>query len=312
MLFNKQNIAFLILVLLFPLTGASQCLMSVNPVGGTANILTLEKNTLRVISFYKYGGSSQYFKGSKKSDFALIDKSYYNYLSANIAYGFSSKFTIESELGYYINKIQHFAVSPVYKVRGYGFSNAVLSGKYTLYSNQIKRNFFTVSGGAKIPFRRTKQQSGGVDLPIDVQPTLGAYGMVFQSFYVNEVTHSGMRYFISNRFEYNFANKYHYKAGSSLVNSFYASKHLVAVPGDWTVILQLRNELRNVDRINDTVKPSSGSVLLFVVPQINYVYKEKLYVSLMADIPFYQYFKGEQLGAGLGFTLSISRSFSLL
>jgi hypothetical protein len=32
----------------------------------------------------------------------------------------------------------------------------------------------------------------------------------------------------------------------------------------------------------------------------------------MADIPVYQYFKGEQLGAGLGFTLSISRSFSLL
>jgi hypothetical protein len=31
----------------------------------------------------------------------------------------------------------------------------------------------------------------------------------------------------------------------------------------------------------------------------------------MVDVPVYQYFNGTQLGAGIGLTLSLSRSFNL-
>jgi hypothetical protein len=61
---------------------------------------------------------------------------------------------------------------------------------------------------------------------------------------------------------------------------------------DWTTIIQLRNEIRTPDRIEGKVKPSSGSVLFFIVPQVNYVLLEKWYLSVMVDLPVYQYFVG--------------------
>ena len=56
----------------------AQCLSSVNPVGGTNNLLVLEKKSLRVITFYRYGQGTQYYEKNNHSDFNLISKAYYS------------------------------------------------------------------------------------------------------------------------------------------------------------------------------------------------------------------------------------------
>jgi len=81
--------------------------------------------------------------------------------------------------------------------------------------------------------------------------------------------------------------------------------------GDWTAIVQLRNELRAPDKLADEIKASSGSTLFFVSPQINYVAKGDWYISGMVDLPVYQNFKGTQLAAGTGLTLIVSKTFIL-
>ncbi|MFW6309977.1 MAG: hypothetical protein ACOC1D_02640, partial [Prolixibacteraceae bacterium] len=166
---------------------------------------------------------------------------------------------------------------------------------------------------AKIPWSRELQFSQNVQLPVEVQPTIGAYGAVLSASFVKENSAAGMRYFVVSRMETSMPNKNDYKPGNSYYNSLYVSKHLMFpwLKGDWTAILQLRNEIRKSDKIEDRLKESSGSNLLFISPQVNYVLKEQWYLSGMADFPVYQNFNGTQLGASPGFTFILSRTFRL-
>ncbi len=291
----------------------AQCLSSVNPVGGTNNLLVLEKNSLRIISFYKHGQGSRYYEGSSQSDFDLINKAFYNYLSASIGYGLTWKTTLEIESGYFFNKTQNYNLNPSYSLKGEGLSNLVAMVKHSIYSDHFHRFYITGAAGGKIPFSRTLQWENNVKLPVEVQPTIGAYGGVFSTSVVKENSESGVRFFLTNRLEINAPNKEDYKLGSSLYSSLYISKHLMFpwLKDDWTAILQIRNELRGVDKIEGKEKESSGSNLFFIAPQINYVLKDNWYLSAMVDIPVYQHFNGTQLGADPGFTFIVSRTFRL-
>ena len=313
LLLNRKLIFIIVLLAISPYLTKAQCLSSVSPVGGTGNLLVLEKNSLRVISFYKYGQGNQYYEKTQHSDFELINKAFYNYSSIIVGYGLSNKLSVEIESGYFFNKTQVYNLVPQYKLRGEGLSNMIISAKRSIFADQFKRIYLTGGIGAKIPFSRTPQVVNNVELPVEVQPTIGAYGFVFNSSFVKESSGSGMRFFVLNRIETNAPNKYDYKLGTSFFNSFYISKHLMFpwLKGDWTAILQLRNEIRTHDKISNIIKESSGSTLFFVSPQINYVLKEEWYISTMLDIPIYQYFNGTQLGAGFGVSVILSRTIRL-
>jgi len=310
-----NNKKFLLLIIFFQLPAIiiAQCLSSVNPVGGTNNLLVLEKNSLRIISFYKFGQGKDYYSGSTLSDFDLISKAYYNYLSSTFGYGVTNKFTIELETGYFFNKTQIYDVEPGYRLTGKGLTNLILSGKHSIFSEPVKRIYLTGAAGVKIPSSRTPQLVNNVEIPVEVQPTIGAFGAVFNLAFVKENSESGMRYFFTSRAETNGTNKKNYKLGNSFYNSLYVSKHLMMqkLKGDWTAILQVRNEVRKRDKIDNEYKESSGSNLFFIAPQLNYVYEEQWYLSAMIDIPAYQNFNGTQLGAGLGFTFIVSKTFRL-
>jgi len=308
---NRNRIFITLLIVIFPFFSWAQCLSSVNPVGGTNNLLVLEKNSLRVITFYKYGQGKKYYEGSKISEFDLISRAYYNYLSTTLGYGLTSKLTLELETGYFFNKTQDYNLDPAYSLTGKGFSNTVLMAKHSIYSDNVKRFYITGSAGAKIPLSRELQWSRNVKLPVEVQPTIGAYGAVLGASFVKEFSASGLRYFLTSRFETNAPNKEDYKLGSSLYTSLYVSKHLMTLPGDWTAIIQVRNEIRATDKIAGDNKESSGSNLFYIAPQLNYVLKEEWYISTMVDIPVYQNFNGTQLGASAGFTVVFSKTFSL-
>lgn len=309
---NKCRVILSICFFIIPFWLKAQCLSSVNPVGGTDNLLVLEKNSWRMIFFYKYGQGNQYYEGTGRSDFDLISRAYFNYFSAIIGYGMTNKLTLEMESGYFFNKTQNYNVEPAYSLTGKGLSNVVILGKHSLFTDPFKRIYITGAVGSKIPFSRELQWSeSNVKLPMEVQPTLGAYGAVFSISFVKENSGTGMRYFFTNRIEIHTSNKESYKPGNLIFNSFYISKHLKQpwLKDHVTAIMQIRNEIRGYDKIERRKKESSGSILFFLAPQINYVWQEEWYLSAMTDIPVYQYFKGTQLGAGVGFTFIVSRTF---
>ncbi|MFH1321286.1 MAG: transporter [Bacteroidota bacterium] len=301
------------MLVLFIDRAPAQCLSSVNPVGGSNNLLVLEKQSLRVITFYRYNYGNQYFEGDKRSDFNLIKNANYNYAGSIIGYGLANKITIETELGYFFNKTQNYNLEPAYTLRGSGFSNAILSFKYRLFKDDTKRFFISSSVGAKIPFSTNPIYREGVELPVEVQPTLGAFGTVVQLFLVKEKPVTGIRYFVTSRMELNSRNTQDYKPGTSIFTSFFFSKHLMFswLKGDWTTILQIRNEIRNKDKTVNGWKESSGSTIFYFSPQINYAIKEKWNVSVMVDLPVYHYFNGTQLATKYGMSLNFARDFKL-
>jgi hypothetical protein len=309
----NKNIIFICYFAIQPLLVSGQCLSSVNPVGGTDNMLVLEKKSLRIISFYRYGQGNGYFEGTGHSEYNLINKAYYNYLSTIVGYGLTNKLTLEIETGYFINKTQNYNLIPPYSLTGRGLSNAVFNAKRSLYKDHSKRIYITGAAGLKIPFSQELQQSDHVILPVEVQPTIGAYGLVFSTSAVKEDSGTGMRYFLTSRAELNNENKKDYRSGSSVFTSVYVSKHLrrQLFKDKWTAIMQLRQEYRSPDKIEGRIKKSSGSTLFFISPQLNYVIHNEWNFSALADFPVHQSFRGIQLGAGPGFSLIISRTFML-
>jgi hypothetical protein len=300
----------LILISIFHDNLTAQCFSSINPVGGVSNLLVLEKNTLRFIGSYHYGLSNQYFDGHEKSDYSRVKRACYNYIGIILAYGIFNKITLEAETGYFLNKTYKLENSTN---TGYGFNNIIISPKFSLITNYDKRFFMSGSTGIKIPFGRELQKVNLVEVPHELQPSTHALGFVVQTFIVKENSFKGLRYFLVARGEYNYKNKAGYKYGNFLSVSAYLSKHLMYnwIKGDWTTILQLRNEFRGEDYINDRIVESTGGYSLLLMPQINYTIKERWNISLMGNIPVYQYFIGTQLAAKFGLVLNFAGDFRL-
>ena len=322
-----NNIRIVVTIVLLGSIGEqafAQCFSSPgNPIGGTANTGTLHKNAWRVITFYRFSSSGKYFEGSKKADMVKVDKAVYNYLGLIIGYGVTKKMTLETELGYFINKKQWFNESlnlsePV--KRGYGFSNAVISAKFDLYSNEDKRFGLSASAGAKIPMRQEALVVNNTEMSTDLQPSTGSYGVVLQAFVLKEIPFEATRFFLIHRSEFNFPTKADFfrngvqqQFGNLFYTSFIFSKHLHFrhewLTENWTAIVGVRNEVRTMDKQAGVVMEESGGYSFFISPQLNYTIKERWNVSALFDFPVYQYFNGIQLAGKFAFSISITKDF---
>jgi hypothetical protein len=292
-------------------TGA-QCLSSVNPVGGSGNLLVLEKNSLRTITFFRYNHGDRYYEGTRRSDFDLIDRAGYSYGGIVAGYGLTDRLTMEAEMGYYFSKSQVYNLDPQYRLTGRGLSSGVISARIGLLKDNSRRLFISSGAGVKIPFTTRPQSRDGVELPLDLQTTTGATGLVWQVFAVKEQPVSGTRWFLTERIEVNARNRQDYRQGTSAFTSLFYSKHLMFpwLKGDWTAIMQVRNEFRGRDRTADGLRESTGSTVFYLSPQINHFIREKWNLSITGDIPIWQSFTGTQLAMRYGFSLNLARDFS--
>jgi hypothetical protein len=294
----------------------AQCCSPGNPVGGTSNIGILDKKTVRLITFYRSSFSQGYWQGDKKSDYNFVKSGQFNYAGITLGYGLLNKITIETELGYFINKTQHYNTQPTITATGFGLNNAVFTVKYNLIKKTEKPFEWTIGVGGKFPFTRKFQMADNVELPRDVQPSTNAFGIVAQSFLYKGFPEKKLRLFFINRYEMNFPDIKNYKYGNTLFNSFFISKQIGQ--SNWTAIAQVRYEYRAKDITNancnscftnGTTVGSSGGNLVFIAPQINYTIAKKWNISLLADVPVYHNYNGTQLGNKFALALYVSRDF---
>jgi len=305
----------LCLMVLLPIAGRGQCFSSAgNPVGGSGNTGTLDKGTLSVVGYYKYALSDRYFEGSQLSEVDIIRNANYNYLGTLLAYGVTNTVTLETELGYFINKTKNYRIPEGYSLKGFGLSNAAISAKYQIYYNPEKKIEFSAAAGIKFPFSPNSKEVDHVRLPFDLQPSTSALGMIMQAYLIKQHSLSGMRYFLYNRMEVNGVNKDGYRYGNTLTNSIFISRHLIRTsnwPVSGTVIMQVRNEIRGRSYINKVAEPSSGSVKVYVSPQLNLAFVEKWNLSFLVDIPVYQYYTNLQLADKVGFAIILVKPVEL-
>lgn len=296
----------------------AQCFASAgNPVGGAANMGVMDKHSLRVMAFYRYHFASDWFSGDVQyhGPKRIYSSANYNYLGITLGYGLANRLSAELETGYYVNKSVCYSKTN-HVQSGNGMSNALLSMKYALYQNPDKHFEVTVAGGLSAPFGREFQRVDGIVLPDDVQPSNASYGVAFQSYMIKENSFKSIRYFWVNRFDKHFANPRGEVFGSTFNTSAFVSRHFVFGQGgfkDWTLILQLRYQYRgqNVIQSTERIIESSGGQMVYFAPQVNCSIREKWNISLMYELPVWQYYNGTQLGANYAFLLNFARDFSL-
>jgi hypothetical protein len=307
-----------LLMLISSFNAEAQCFASAgNPVGGSANLGVMEKSSLRVIAFHRYHYASRYFQGDQLYEGVgrLYGSARYNYLGTLLAYGITPKLTTEIETGYFINK-STFNLSDGLYEKGYGLSNALISLKYALYQNQDKHFEITGAGGVLVPYSKEFQRVNGILLSEDVQPSMAAYGLVFQTYVIKQNSFKSVRYFWVTRYEKNFRNPKGVVYGSAFNTSLFFSRHFVFGQGafkDWTMIAQFRyqEKLQNVNELTGLTVAASGNRLVLFAPQVNCSIKEKWNVSLMCEIPVYQYYHSIQLGADYAVLINLAREFKL-
>ncbi|MFO7616818.1 MAG: hypothetical protein R6V75_06170 [Bacteroidales bacterium] len=311
MFFRMRYLLILITLVVLPQIVRGQCFSSAGtPVGGSENMGVLQKGTFTLTGYYRHHLSDCFYEGSRRSDVGVIRDARYNYVGSLIAYGVTDRFTTEAELGYFINKTKNYAVPAGYSLTGWGLNNALVSGKYQIYFDPVNKLEYSLALGAKLPFSLTGQRVNDVRLPYDLQPSTSTVGAVLQSYLIKQQSFTGMRYFLYNRVEVNARNREGYRYGNVFTNSFFVSRHLIRTsswPVSGTLILQLRNEVRGRSFIHDEIEPSSGSVKFFLTPQVNLAFVEKVNLSLMVDIPVYQYYQNVQLADRVAFTVVLNK-----
>lgn len=292
----------------------AQCCAAGNPVSSNCTIGDYGKDMLSVSIYHIYSNSDTYFNGTEKLDKEYI-KTAYNFTYLSISYGLTSKLKLLADAGYFANKSQIF-VNQNYErfARGIGDLNIGIS--YDTYSSEDEEFRLSQTARVTVPIGEFKQVFDGIELPIDLQSSSGNYKINYGISLSKRFGNSGFSLFSVNSFEmsqfiktstsnYKYGNLYNL----SLIGAYRISNELNG-------LLQLRCEIRDKALNNSISEPnrysyinSTGGVIAFISPQVNYTFNNDWTVSLQVNYPFFKNVYGEQLTSKYSIQAGISKSF---
>ena len=292
----------------------SQCCSPGNPIGGTGNLGVLDEKSLKIMLTHRYSHSGKYMEGSNVYDPYFVESGNFNFTGILLAYALTKRFTVEIESGYFANKTQTYVegIIPDQKT-GYGFNNVIFTPKINLLK---KKDWEITTGlGLKYPIGSYNKAFNGAVAELDIQPSTGAVDYIHTLFISKEYLSRHLRLFLYNRVEIKKANPLQYKYGNLYATSFFTS---YSASFRWDFIIQIRSEIRSKDERPAQVKPYniekipiSGSQKIFIVPQINYNFSQTFSLSILADIPVYQYYNEQQLANSFAVAISIIKKFNV-
>ncbi len=273
---------------------------SLTPVSGTSNIGILKEGNIRALAFYSFSNGDKYYSGNTAIDSGTVKEFNSSYSGILIGYGLFDSFTLDLELGYFLNKSQDFGE---YTLSGAGFSHLTIYEKYNIFNSRAKEWEWTVGLGEKIPINNNSQ-----NLPQNIQSSTGAFGLILLSYLHKGYRESGLHLILVNRAEFNTENGSNYLYGNSFTNSFFITKSIF----DKLVgMLEIRSELKLKDKRYDEKVDDSGWNNITLSPQINYSF-DKFDFSFFFDLPVYKYYNGQQLTNKFNLGLSITWQMNLL
>lgn len=286
----------------------SQCCSPGNPIGGTGNLGVLEEKSLKVMLTHRYSYSGKYMAGNEIDKPYFVKTGYFNHTGILLAFALNKRFTVELESGYFANKTQTYVAGIIPdKKTGYGLTNVVFTPKINL----LKKNDWEITTGLglKYPVGSYNKAFNGAVAELDIQPSTGAVDYIHTLFISKEYLPKHLRFFLYNRMEIKTANPLQYKYGNLYATSFFVS---YSASFRWDLVVQIRNEIRSKDErpaqvtpYNMEKIPISGSQKVFISPLVNYNISQTMRVSLLADIPLYQYYNEQQLANSFAVALSI-------
>ena len=264
----------------------------------------MPKHTLQINAYHKYGFSKGYVEGDHESSFKFVNDANNNFVNLLVGYGISKKVTVQAEAGYYLNRTQNFNIlNQNYSLNGSGGASAIFTGKYNIWKDTLRGFEFTMGLGGRIPWSLQPQVVNGVELSEDVQPSNAAYGISIQSFLFKEFDSSGVSLFLINNVNISSENPRHYREGNTYITSLMVSKSFL---DNFSGLLQVRNEVREHSYRDGIKVTSSGGYRFILVPQLNFRFLKKYSLSVLYELPIYQYYYGIQLNDRYAFSINLN------
>jgi hypothetical protein len=269
------------------------------------------RKELQVVAGYKYSISETYYEGSEKISIDFVDKAYFNYLNLQLVYGLTPRISLQTDLGYFLNKTETYSLSDWQDSKGYGLGDAALTIKYLAYKNFIRKIAITPSIGMKFPIGVFDQEADHVKLPITVQPSSGSYKYLINLSINKSFKHPKWNLGFFGSFEYAQlidSENFYYKYGNmylfSMLTSYKVSKAI-------NLGLEIRSENRGKSkRENEHIVESSGYKIIYAIPHVSYSFAKKWFLAVNGDLPVYKYYNGIQLANKFAMSARITYNIS--
>lgn len=156
----------------------AQCCGAGNPISISGTDSNIKKKHMQVSLDYRHSYSDTYYYEDERfgQDFLgrLSDASY-DFLNLGVAYGITKRWTVQAQLGYYIDKQENFKDPAFPDARVNGIGDLSLSTSFVAYSNPQKGIELVPFISVKFPVGKFDCENDGIKLPISMQPSSGSY-----------------------------------------------------------------------------------------------------------------------------------------
>jgi len=318
--------AILTIILLFFITKLySQCCGagSANPIASDLSQSVLQYQQFEINSNFQYVYSSR-FLNYTKPDTLFLSNYQSNYLYSRFSYGLTKVLTFSVEFGYWLKKSQR-GKNNTDGHSSSGISDIILFPKLNIYN---KNNLEITSGfGLKIPVgshhdstRYYEPFSGEyfyLIKPPVMQNSNGSNDFIFNLLMVKKLKKSNWRLLSSMMYLHKGWNPSGEKFGDLFTFSIFGGKTfnykltvLTYLKYEWVDKMSYNKDIFSVAFPNYD-PDATGSHKVFIIPQVNYAFKEIFSFYLSSEIPVYQYVNKTQIASQFMFNAGISYRFKL-
>jgi hypothetical protein len=301
---------FLFVGTMFWFEANAQCCAMGNPFNNASATGLMESGRLQASLSYKYGHFETYFRNRVRLiNYGMYREMSYHFMALNFSYGITDRLSLEHEAGYFLSKATRFADPELDKLanEGSGLSNGMLMARYAFLVIPSEQLTFDAGVGIKYPFANKSQSVNGVELPVEAQPSTGAYGGVFHLQAAKRFRLFNLA--LQHRYDFNTENYNNYTFGDSHITTFSAAGEINRLLSG---VLLLRNEYRGSDIApNNSRLASQGSHMVILAPQIGVRPFRNFQLSVFSDIPVYRNYFGEQISNRYAVGLSLVWSASM-
>lgn len=319
---ERNKLLYLFLILVFLIFDAvkkveAQCCSAGNPYFYSDQV-NMGHKELQVEAGYKYSTSDTYYTGSDQIDINDIQRAWFNYLNLQLVYGLTQRLSIQTDLGYFINKSEEYYKEDWATKTGYGLGDAALTLKYLAYKSFTHKYSIIPSVGMKFPIGVFDQEVDNVKLLITIQPSSGSFRYLVNLCINKSFKNPKWNIGFYGSFEYAQlidSENFYYKYGNVYLFSFIGSYKIL---NKLNLGFEIRSENRaKAGRENEQVVESSGYNIVYTIPHLSYTIFSNWLLAVNAELPFYRYYNGIQLGnkfavsASLSFKINMKKSIAV-
>ncbi len=308
-------VRFLIAVLFIFISNEldAQCCAAGNPAGGDVTLEGQQESLLRLFVFYDYSLSKDYFSGTSQVEMPSMKNSYFDFLNFTAIYGITNRWSIHTEAGYFINKVQNLRIqNQDRQIKAHGFGDIGVNARYDVYQSFNPSVRWIVSGGVRFPVGAFNEEMNGAMIPVALQPSSGAFKYNANSYTSYQFPNTRFGIFTFIMFEYSstirkdfLVHRYGNYFQLAFAGTFQASDNIFIIGRLW-------GEWRGQDIRDDQYSViSSGSNLILFSPRVFLNFQENWQFISTIDIPLYKNVNGYQLTKFGSLQIGLSHSFRL-